>query len=175
MSRASDPGKRLGIAWEAILKKDYAPVFMPALAVLNAFPEGDAVVVGAVRELVECANRVADSLSDLGYDHAGPLYHRILGSAKSDGAFYTNNLSAIMLARLALGADLIDWSDMDAVGKLRIMDPACGTGTLLMACIQAIKSRVALRREGGRGAARARIDRRVRSHHPSVAACGPRC
>ena len=64
-----------------------------------------------IRVVAECANRVADSLSELGYDHAGPLYHRILGSAKSDGAFYTNNLSAIMLARLALTDDLIDWSD----------------------------------------------------------------
>ena len=54
------------------------------------------------RYLAECANRVADTLSELGYDHAGPLYHEILKSAKSDGAFYTENTSALMLARLAL-------------------------------------------------------------------------
>ena len=93
--------------------------------------------------VAECANRVADSLSDLGYDHAGPLYHRILGSAKSDGAFYTNNLSVVMLARLAFTRDLIDWSDSESVAKLRIIDPACGTGTLLMATLQTIKARVA--------------------------------
>ena len=29
------------------------------------------------------------------------------------------------------------------MSKLRIIDPACGTGTLLMACIQTIKARVA--------------------------------
>lgn len=138
----SNPTEVLAIAWEAILEKDYAPVFGPALKVLGALPAGKAIH-NAIRVIAECANRVADSLSELGYDHAGPLYHRILGSAKSDGAFYTNNLSAIMLARLALSETLIDWSDTEAVAGLRIMDPACGTGTLLMACIQAIKAHVA--------------------------------
>ncbi|MDE0621144.1 MAG: N-6 DNA methylase, partial [Bryobacterales bacterium] len=141
------PSEVLGLAWEAILEKDYAPVFRPALAVLAALPH-DKATGNAIRVVAECANRVADSLSELGYDHAGPLYHRILGSAKSDGAFYTNNLSAIMLARLALTNDLIDWSDSGAVEKLRIIDPACGTGTLLMASLQTIKALVAGRGNG---------------------------
>ena len=144
---ASNPGEVLALAWEAILEKDYAPVFRPALAVLGALPQ-DKAIGNAIRVVAECANRVADSLSELGYDHAGPLYHRILGSAKSDGAFYTNNLSAILLARLALTEDLIDWSDPDAVAGLRIIDPACGTGTLLMAALQTIKARVADRGAG---------------------------
>ncbi|MDE0259697.1 MAG: N-6 DNA methylase, partial [Gammaproteobacteria bacterium] len=114
---------------------------------LGALPHDEATG-DAIRVVAECANRVADSLSELGYDHAGPLYHRILGSAKSDGAFYTNNLSAIMLARLSLANDLIDWSDSGAVGKLRIIDPACGTGTLLMASLQTIKALVAGRGNG---------------------------
>ena len=139
---AAHPREVLEIAWGAILEKDYAPVFRPALAVLRVLPEAKPVH-NAIRMLAECANRVAESLSELGYDHAGPLYHRILGSAKSDGAFYTNNLSAIMLARLAFPKDWIDWSDPEAVAKLRIIDPACGTGTLLMATLQTIKARVA--------------------------------
>ncbi|MCY4420283.1 MAG: DEAD/DEAH box helicase family protein [Gammaproteobacteria bacterium] len=138
---ANHPREILEIAWESILEKDYAPVFRPALAVLAALHEGKAIN-DAIRMVAECANRVADSLSDLGYDHAGPLYHRILGSAKSDGAFYTNNLSAIMLARLALNEKFIDWSDYEAVSNLRIIDPACGTGTLLMAVLTTIKAHV---------------------------------
>ena len=143
---ARHPREVLEVAWESILEKDYAPVFRPALAVLGALPEGQAID-DAIRMVAECANRVADSLSDLGYDHAGPLYHRILGSAKSDGAFYTNNLSAVMLARLAFGVDFTDWSDSEAVARLRIIDPACGTGTLLMAALQTIKARVGDARE----------------------------
>ena len=143
---ASNPREILEIAWESILEKDYVPVFRPALAVLAALREGKAID-DAIRVVAECANRVADSLSELGYDHAGPLYHRILGSAKSDGAFYTNNLSAVMLASLALTEDFIDWSDPEAVVNLRMIDPACGTGTLLMAALQAIKARVTAARE----------------------------
>ena len=143
---ARHPREVLEVAWDAILEKDYAPVFRPALAALGALREGKAID-DAIRMVAECANRVADSLSDLGYDHAGPLYHRILGSAKSDGAFYTNNLSAVMLARLAFTQGLMDWSDPEAVERLRIMDPACGTGTLLMATLQTIKARVAESRE----------------------------
>ncbi len=137
-----NPRAALAKAWRAILRKDYRPVFEPALEVVTALHEGK-TIDGAICLLAECANRVADTLSDLGYDHAGPLYHRILGSARSDGAFYTNNLSAIMLAHLVLSKNLVDWSDIESVAKLRIMDPACGTGTLLMAAIQTIKSRVA--------------------------------
>ena len=143
---SSNPGEVLEIAWESILEKDYVPIFRPALAVLSALREGKAID-DAIRVVAECANRVADSLSDLGYDHAGPLYHRILGSAKSDGAFYTKNLSAIMLAHLAFTPELIDWMDIEAVARLRIIDPACGTGTLLMAALQTIKARVARTRE----------------------------
>ncbi len=137
---AQDPAAALHAAWGVILDMDYAPVFEPALAVLDVLPPRRAVG-NAVRRLAECANRIADSLSELGYDHAGPLYHRILGTARSDGAFYTNNVSALMLARLALREDFTDWSDPEAVAALRIMDPACGTGTLLMAAMQTIKAR----------------------------------
>ena len=138
---AESPSNELEKTWRRILKRDYAPVFRPALAVLKAIGHSTAAET-AVSELHEAAGRLAQSLGTLGYDYAGPLYHRILGTAKSDGAFYTNNLSAIMLARLALTDDFTDWSDPDAVRKLRIMDPACGTGTLLMAALQAIKAQV---------------------------------
>ena len=138
---ADDPTAVLRSAWDAILKRDYAPVFEPPLAVLDVIP--DRRWAGhALRILAECANRVADSLSALGYDHAGPLYHRILPDATAYGAFYTNNLSALMLARLALGPDFCEWTSAEAVSRLRIMDPACGTGTLLMAALHVIKKRV---------------------------------
>ena len=138
---SDDPAAVLRGAWDTILKRDYAPVFEPPLAVLDMLPERR-WAGHALRILAECANRVADSLSALGYDHAGPLYHRILPNAAAYGAFYTNNLSALMLARLALGPDFCDWSDEEAVTRLRIMDPACGTGTLLMAALHVIKERV---------------------------------
>ncbi len=140
-----DPSGVLLESWSTILRLDYRPVFEPALAALQALPHTPGIGA-ALRGLSECSDNLADSLNDLGYDHAGPLYHRILGSAKSDGAFYTNNVSALMLARLALDESFVDWSDPDAVARLRIIDPACGTGTLLMAVLRTIKTRM---RESG--------------------------
>ena len=59
------PREILEAAWEAILEKDYAPVFRPALAALGALGDGKEID-NAIRMVAECANRVADSLSDLG-------------------------------------------------------------------------------------------------------------
>ena len=138
---SDDPRSILMDSWKSILKKDYTPVFEPAMKVVEILPD-DAGVKRAIYRMVDRANSVADSLSELGYDHSGPLYHRILGTATSDSANYTNNVSALMLARLAFSDDFTDWNDTDKIKRLRIMDPACGTGTLLMAALKTIKDRM---------------------------------
>ena len=138
--RRKDPAEVLIPSWENVLKRDYAPIFAPALAVLVSLRTGPNANE-AVSVLATCADTVADSLSEMGYDHAGPLYHRILPSAKSDGAFYTHNVAAVLLSRLALDDGVADWSDLESVCGLRIIDPACGTGTLLMAALKTIKDR----------------------------------
>ena len=135
------PAEALQRDWEKILEQDYKPVFEPALAVLGVLPLRR-FASSALCILAECANRTATSLSELGYDHAGPLYHRILPNAEATGSFYTNNLSALLLARLAIGQDFVDWGDEEAIRRLRIMDPACGTGTLLMGVMHVLKSRL---------------------------------
>ena len=111
---------------------------------MEILPKDDAGVKKAIYRMVDRANSVADSLSELGYDHSGPLYHKILGTAKSDSANYTGNVSALMLARLAFSDDFANsnWHDTDKIKQLRIMDPACGTGTLLMSALKTIKDRM---------------------------------
>ena len=126
-------------AWNAILAIDYHPVFAPARAALEALSDRHALE--PLRLIAENAIALADELASLRFDHAGPLYHRLLKSARYDGSFYTNNVSALLLARLALPDGATDWSDADALAKLRIIDPACGTGTLLMAAMHAIRDR----------------------------------
>ena len=126
-------------AWQAILAIDFHPVFAPALAALNALNDDDARE--PMRWIAENAAAVADELASLRFDHAGSLYHRLLASAKYDGSFYTNDVSAMLLARLALTEDTVNWSDADVLAKLKIIDPACGTGTLLMAAMHAIRDR----------------------------------
>ena len=150
---SNDPIEALALTWETILAKDFEPIFRPALAVAQTVTRRSAAKK-AVQVIAECANNLADQVGELGYDHAGPLYHRILSSAKTrgraqkkvskaknDGAFYTNHIPALMLAGLALSPDTINWSDRDAVKQLRILDPACGTGTLLMAALKTVMDR----------------------------------
>lgn len=126
-------------AWQAILSIDFHPVFSPALAALNALD--DTKAREPMRWVAHTAVAVADELASLRFDHAGPLYHRLLASAKYDGSFYTNNVSAMLLARLALTENMADWSNSNDLAKLKIIDPACGTGTLLMAAMHAIRDR----------------------------------
>ena len=80
-------------------------------------------------------------MAALRFDHAGPLYHRLLESAKYDGSFYTNNISALLLSRLAIQENFTDWSDLERLRDLKVIDPACGTGTLLMASMHTIRDR----------------------------------
>ena len=126
-------------AWQAILSIDFHPVFAPALSALKALNDDDARE--PMRWIAENAVAVADELASLRFDHAGSLYHRLLSSAKYDGSFYTNNVSAMLLARLALTEDTANWSDANALAELKIIDPACGTGTLLMAAMHVIRDR----------------------------------
>ncbi len=138
-----NPASTLAGAWLTILEKDYAPVFQDATALLRKLSQIDSIS-SAIRTLIQCAIDNATTLNELGFDHAGPLYHKVLGTAQSDGAFYTKNLSGYLLAGLAFDKGFIDWKDPEAVNNLHIIDPACGTGTLLMAALNIIKKRAAV-------------------------------
>ena len=127
-------------AWEWALDVDYYPVFAPAVAVLRAIPAP--VLERPLLDIAENAVLVADELPSLRLEHLGPLCHRLLASAKFDGAIYTNTVTALLLARLALPADGQAWSDSAALAKLRVIDPACGTGTLLLAAMHTIRERI---------------------------------
>ena len=124
-------------AWRTILRKDYAPIFVPALAVLEQLK--DAAHAPIITHMASASLEVAATISDFSYDHSGPLFHRILGErGKASGAFYTNNLSALLLAGLAIPGD--------PGRSFRVIDPACGTGTLLLAALDTIKRHVMAKR-----------------------------
>ena len=91
-------------AWRTILRKDYAPIFFPALAVLEQLKDDAHAPI--ITYMASSSLEVATTLSDFSYDHSGPLFHRILGKrGEADGAFYTNNLAALLLAGLAIPND----------------------------------------------------------------------
>ena len=125
-------------AWRGILAVDYRPVFetgRTALAALSADPDTGQAVTG----LADVVARVSEQVTGLRHDLLGRIFHRVLDTARYDGSYYTSTAAAVLLATLALREQDLDWSDPDAVAALRICDPACGTGTLLMAAAERIR------------------------------------
>ena len=125
-------------AWRGILAVDYRPVFetgRTALAALSADPDTGQAIAG----LAEVVARISEQVTGLRHDLLGRIFHRVLDTARYDGSYYTSTATAVLLATLALREQDADWSDPNAVAALRICDPACGTGTLLMAAAERIR------------------------------------
>ena len=125
-------------AWRGILAVDYRPVFetgRAALAALSADPDTGQAVAG----LADVVARVSERVTGLRHDLLGRIFHRVLDTARYDGSYYTSTAAAVLLATLALREKDADWSDPNAVAALRICDPACGTGTLLMSAAERIR------------------------------------
>lgn len=126
--------------WDFILTEiDYVPIFTVAREVVKELlgaPDSDA----ALRRLAQAASRITSRRAALRHDLMGRIYHRLLADAKYFGAFYTTVPAATLLLKLTLDSaqESIDWSDLQQIGKLRIADLACGTGTLLKATLQTI-------------------------------------
>ena len=124
-------------AWRAILAVDYRPVFETAIAALDALPI-DAGTTAMLRQLAGSVSGIAAETVGLRHDLLGRIFHRVLDTARQDGSFYTSTAAATLLAALAVREADADWSDENAIARLRICDPACGTGTLLMAAYERI-------------------------------------
>jgi hypothetical protein len=127
--------------WALILEQlNYHAVFALARRLLlNLTP--DRTLDWALAQCVPIVRELIRQRVMLRHDLAGRIYHLLLGDiAKPLGTFYTSVASATLLLRLALDPHRWqrDWSDPEAVGRLRLADLACGTGTLLMAALQAI-------------------------------------
>ena len=125
--------------WEAILEVDYYPIFVMAKDVVEELSSVEASGV-----LEECA-RTAERLLGMGavgrHDLAGMIFNRLITDRKLLAAYYTSIPASTILAGLALSPDRwpqVDWTNVDALGEMRVVDPACGTGTLLMAAYRQI-------------------------------------
>ena len=134
-ARDDDPVSAFRDVWDAILAIDYQPIFQTAQLALSALP----ATVDANRIVSELAldvGRVARSMRGMRHDLLGRVFHRVLDTARYDGSFYTSPAAATLLAALALPRSLKGEWDHDAIEQMRVCDPACGTGTLLMATVE---------------------------------------
>ena len=137
-SESEDPTSAFSDAWNLILALDYKPIFETGRATLLACPP-DHAFTEAVRDSARAALRVVANIAGLRHDLLGRIFHTVLDTARFDGSFYTTTAAATLLSSLAVTEDMCDWDDPEAVASLRIVDPACGTGTLLMATAERIR------------------------------------
>ena len=134
----ADPAGAFADAWDLWLVVDYKPIFATARNALRGLAQNSAFTA-AVRSVATAALKVTRNIVGLRHDLLGRIFHRVLETARYDGSFYTTTAAATLLATLAIREDICDWSDRNALAALRITDPACGTGTLLMAAAERIR------------------------------------
>ncbi|MCY4460600.1 MAG: hypothetical protein OXC26_09450 [Albidovulum sp.] len=149
---AADATAMLYSQWNRITRHDFLPVMEPAIDSIEAVQKSGRRegLNRALRHLASQAQRVAESYADLGADHAGPLFNKVMGNQASDGAYFTRPPAASLLARLALDAagEDSDWTSEATWKEHRTVDLACGSGTLLAAALTEMKRRA---REQGAG------------------------
>ena len=136
--------RRLSTEWWRILSYDFRPVLEPALDVIDAIERTGKTsgLERALRHIAAEAERIAETYADMGADHAGPLFNKVMGNQASDGAYFTRPVAASIAARLALDAcGEQDWTDPQVWREHKTVDLACGSGTLLAAMLTDMKRR----------------------------------
>ena len=147
--------RRIDREWSDIMQHDFLPVLKPAVEAVRAVEDSGklAGLERALRHVAAEAERIAESYADMGADHAGPLFNRVMGNQASDGAYFTRPVAASIAARLTLDAcGDRDWTDPAVWKEHKTLDLACGSGTLLAAMLTDMK-----RRAKAKGANAARI------------------
>ena len=142
-----EPEESLRDSWNAITRQDFLPVIEPATMALRAARRTGRLggLRRALRHLAAEAEQIAETYADMGTDHAGALFNKVMGDQSSDGAFFTRPVAADIAARLALEAidpdNTLDWSSLDVWRHHKTVDLACGSGTLLTAVMTEMKRR----------------------------------
>ena len=130
--------------WNNISRHDFLPILNPAIGVIEAI-EDTGKIAGlerALRHITAEAERIAETYADMGADHAGPLFNKVMGNQASDGAYFTRPVAASIAARLALDTcGDVDWTAPEFWRKYKTVDLACGSGTLLAAVLSDMKRR----------------------------------
>lgn len=131
--------KDLEAAWQYVIRNiDYEPVLDAALRILLNIPASP-VLDEQLRSLVDLAYDIASSRVLLRHDLFGRIYHTLLLGrlVKYYATYYTSIPAARLLARLLInlpsGLDVRKVPPTYGGEPLRVVDFACGSGTLLSA------------------------------------------
>lgn len=126
--------------WERILREiNYWPIFRIAVDLLLPIPEP------AASRLLTILADTAERLAGIGvtslHDMSGHMLQQLIADRKFLATFYTQPLSAVLLAELAISRIPLDGVEAGTYLRLRVGDFACGTGTLISAAYQALPAR----------------------------------
>jgi len=139
--------KELENSWQYIIQNiDYEPVLEITLNILMNMP-ASATVDRQLRSLANLAYDIASSKVLLRHDLFGRIYHKLLlgNLVKYHATYYTSIPAARLLARLLinlpsdLNAEVVPPTYNDE--PLRVVDFACGSGTLLSAIYKEIDAK----------------------------------
>ena len=125
--------------WQTILNINYWPVFAIAKDILRELPTSHASRI--LRELCTTVQNINATGIENTRDLAGQIFQRFIEDREFLAAYYTLPTSAALLARIAVSKlTWVDWSSRDSISNLKIVDMACGTGALLSAVYEQIRS-----------------------------------
>ena len=136
--------RRFTREWERIMRHDFHPVLVPAVEVIQAVEDTGktAGLERALHLIAAEAETIAKTYADMGADHAGHLFNRVMGNQASDGAYFTRPVAASVAARLTLDAcGDVDWTNEQVWNSHKTVDLACGSGTLLAGILTDMKRR----------------------------------
>ena len=137
---ADNPQGKVSEVWDAILDINYWPIFAVARDIVNLLPSHAAARI--LEHLRTTAHRINATGANVAHDLTGRVFQRLIVDRKYLATFYTLPASAALLARLAVAKlEGVDWSDAEAIGKLKVGDFACGTGALLSAVYEQFATR----------------------------------
>ena len=137
---ADNPQGKVSEAWDAILDINYWPIFAVARDIVNLLPSHAAARI--LEYLRTTAHRINATGANVAHDLTGRVFQKLIVDRKYLATFYTLPASAALLARLAVAKlEGVDWSDAEAIGKLKVGDFACGTGALLSAVYEQFATR----------------------------------
>lgn len=135
--------------WEKIMKINYLPIFTLAFKVINCLqssPQTDEIF----KNLKPVVLETISSGVLLKHDLMGRVYHKLLlrTTGKYYASYYTSIPASALLSNLAIkttNPDLNwDFGSLENIKKLKIIDPACGSGTLLSGIYMALRDKYIL-------------------------------
>lgn len=134
--------EELADAWKRILTLNWRSIYSPAIEVLERSAErAYEETKRALDWLLKAVNRIQNERLGDFINVGAELFPKVSENRKTAAAFYTTPSTAEMLVHLTIReSDRSDWSDPEIFREnLRIVDMACGTGTLIRAAFNRVR------------------------------------